>query len=138
MLSVDTGSVSIYTVHTNGGQGSPSIFLFLGGAEQKLIEKRCLDNDPSSLVTLWFDLCDLRAYPIDQYPCRSRQAASIMLMIMNNLDPAVAQVTCRDLLVSPLEASTISNHFLSVLPLSSRRSWSPTEAMDRCSATGRR
>ncbi|XP_016321326.1 urocanate hydratase-like [Sinocyclocheilus anshuiensis] len=33
----------------------------------------------------------MRAYPIDQYPCRTRQAASIMLMIMNNLDPAVAQ-----------------------------------------------
>uniref|UniRef100_A0A673LG96 Urocanate hydratase n=1 Tax=Sinocyclocheilus rhinocerous TaxID=307959 RepID=A0A673LG96_9TELE len=33
----------------------------------------------------------MRAYPIDQYPCRTRHAASIMLMIMNNLDPAVAQ-----------------------------------------------
>uniref|UniRef100_H3BZ80 Urocanate hydratase n=1 Tax=Tetraodon nigroviridis TaxID=99883 RepID=H3BZ80_TETNG len=33
----------------------------------------------------------MRAYPIDQYPCRTRQAAAIMLMIMNNLDPAVAQ-----------------------------------------------
>uniref|UniRef100_A0A8C7STU5 Urocanate hydratase n=1 Tax=Oncorhynchus mykiss TaxID=8022 RepID=A0A8C7STU5_ONCMY len=33
----------------------------------------------------------MRAYPIDQYPCRTRQAASIMLMIMNNLDHAVAQ-----------------------------------------------
>ncbi|XP_063048527.1 urocanate hydratase-like [Engraulis encrasicolus] len=33
----------------------------------------------------------LRAYPIHEYPCRSRQAASIMLMIMNNLDPDVAQ-----------------------------------------------
>uniref|UniRef100_A0A3Q3XCT4 urocanate hydratase n=1 Tax=Mola mola TaxID=94237 RepID=A0A3Q3XCT4_MOLML len=33
----------------------------------------------------------MRAYPIHQYPCRTRQAASIMLMIMNNLDPAVAQ-----------------------------------------------
>uniref|UniRef100_A0A3P8YMV2 Urocanate hydratase n=2 Tax=Esox lucius TaxID=8010 RepID=A0A3P8YMV2_ESOLU len=33
----------------------------------------------------------MRAYPIDQYPCRTPQAASIMLMIMNNLDPAVAQ-----------------------------------------------
>eukprot|EP00063_Salmo_salar_P013551 XP_013988386.1 PREDICTED: urocanate hydratase-like [Salmo salar] len=32
-----------------------------------------------------------QAYPIDQYPCRTRQAASIMLIIMNNLDPAVAQ-----------------------------------------------
>ena len=33
----------------------------------------------------------MRAYPIEQYPARSRQAASIMLMIQNNLDPAVAQ-----------------------------------------------
>uniref|UniRef100_A0A672YZY7 Urocanate hydratase n=1 Tax=Sphaeramia orbicularis TaxID=375764 RepID=A0A672YZY7_9TELE len=33
----------------------------------------------------------MRAYPIDQYPCRTRQAAAIMLMIMNNLDPAIAQ-----------------------------------------------
>ena len=32
-----------------------------------------------------------RAYPIDQYPTRTRQAASIMHMIMNNLDPHVAQ-----------------------------------------------
>ncbi|KAL2091216.1 hypothetical protein ACEWY4_013479 [Coilia grayii] len=35
--------------------------------------------------------CRMRAHPIDEYPCRSRQAAVIMLMIMNNLDPAVAQ-----------------------------------------------
>lgn len=34
-----------------------------------------------------------RAYPIDEYPCRTRQAAAIMHMIMNNLNPAVAQVT---------------------------------------------
>ncbi|XP_058956426.2 urocanate hydratase [Pocillopora verrucosa] len=33
----------------------------------------------------------MRAYPIDEYPARSRQAAAIMLMIMNNLDPRVAQ-----------------------------------------------
>ncbi|KAL0978342.1 hypothetical protein UPYG_G00169290 [Umbra pygmaea] len=33
----------------------------------------------------------MRAYPIDQYPCRTHQAACIMVMIMNNLDPAVAQ-----------------------------------------------
>lgn len=32
-----------------------------------------------------------RAYPIDYYPARSRQAAAIMHMIMNNLDPHVAQ-----------------------------------------------
>ncbi len=31
------------------------------------------------------------ARPIDWYPARSRQAAAIMLMIQNNLDPAVAQ-----------------------------------------------
>lgn len=31
------------------------------------------------------------ARPIDEYPARSRQAAGIMLMIQNNLDPAVAQ-----------------------------------------------
>lgn len=34
---------------------------------------------------------EMKARPIDQYPARSLQAASIMLMIQNNLDPAVAQ-----------------------------------------------
>lgn len=34
---------------------------------------------------------DMYARPIDQYPARSKQAAGIMLMIQNNLDPAVAQ-----------------------------------------------
>ncbi|MGM9712886.1 MAG: urocanate hydratase [Prevotella sp.] len=34
---------------------------------------------------------DMHARPIDDYPYRSRQAAAIMLMIQNNLDPAVAQ-----------------------------------------------
>ena len=34
---------------------------------------------------------DIYARPIDDYPHRSRQAAAIMLMIQNNLDPAVAQ-----------------------------------------------
>ena len=33
----------------------------------------------------------MKAYPIDAYPANSQQAASVMLMIMNNLDPAVAQ-----------------------------------------------
>ena len=33
----------------------------------------------------------MHARPIDFYPARSRQAAAIMLMIQNNLDPAVAQ-----------------------------------------------
>lgn len=31
------------------------------------------------------------ARPVDQYPAKCRQAAAIMLMIQNNLDPAVAQ-----------------------------------------------
>lgn len=35
--------------------------------------------------------CWFRAYPIDDYPAKSRQCAAIMLMIMNNLDPRVAQ-----------------------------------------------
>jgi len=34
---------------------------------------------------------EMYARPIDEYPCRSRQAAAIMLMIQNNLDPRVAQ-----------------------------------------------
>ena len=33
----------------------------------------------------------MHARPIDAYPARSKQAAAIMLMIQNNLDPAVAQ-----------------------------------------------
>ena len=34
---------------------------------------------------------DMYARPIDDYPAKSKQAAAIMLMIQNNLDPAVAQ-----------------------------------------------
>ncbi len=34
---------------------------------------------------------DIYARPIEEYPCRSRQAAAIMAMIQNNLDPRVAQ-----------------------------------------------
>lgn len=34
---------------------------------------------------------EMKARHIDQYPARSRQAAAIMMMIQNNLDPAVAQ-----------------------------------------------
>ncbi|MBK7297223.1 MAG: urocanate hydratase [Flavobacteriales bacterium] len=34
---------------------------------------------------------EMKAYPIDQYPAKCKQAAAIMLMIQNNLDPAVAQ-----------------------------------------------
>ena len=34
---------------------------------------------------------EMKAHPIEDYPSNSQQAASIMLMIQNNLDPAVAQ-----------------------------------------------
>ncbi|MFN5370113.1 MAG: urocanate hydratase, partial [Bacteroidia bacterium] len=34
---------------------------------------------------------NMYAHPIEQYPAKSQQAAAIMLMIQNNLDPAVAQ-----------------------------------------------
>ncbi len=34
---------------------------------------------------------DMHARPIESYPAQCRQAAAIMLMIQNNLDPAVAQ-----------------------------------------------
>ena len=34
---------------------------------------------------------EMRAHPIEAYPAQTVQAASIMLMIQNNLDPAVAQ-----------------------------------------------
>jgi len=36
-------------------------------------------------------LYEMYARPIEEYPSRSKQAAAIMLMIQNNLDPAVAQ-----------------------------------------------
>jgi urocanate hydratase len=34
---------------------------------------------------------EMHARPIDEYPHKTKQAAAIMLMITNNLDPAVAQ-----------------------------------------------
>ncbi len=34
---------------------------------------------------------EMFARPLSEYPCRSQQAGAVMLMIQNNLDPAVAQ-----------------------------------------------
>jgi urocanate hydratase len=34
---------------------------------------------------------EMKARPLDEYPCISKQAGAIMVMIQNNLDPAVAQ-----------------------------------------------
>ncbi|XP_068763452.1 urocanate hydratase isoform X2 [Struthio camelus] len=39
----------------------------------------------------FFPDIEMRAYPIEEYPCKTKSAAAIMLMIMNNLDPSVAQ-----------------------------------------------
>ncbi|XP_053151760.1 urocanate hydratase isoform X2 [Hemicordylus capensis] len=39
----------------------------------------------------FFPQISMRAYPISEYPCKTKQAAAVMHMIMNNLDPAVAQ-----------------------------------------------
>lgn len=38
-----------------------------------------------------YDCFAYRAYPIDVYPAKCKEAAAIMLMIMNNLDHKVAQ-----------------------------------------------
>ena len=35
----------------------------------------------------------MTAYPVEEYPVKSPAAAAIMHMIMNNLNPKVAQVT---------------------------------------------
>ena len=44
-------------------------------------------------MIFFFNCADVSsAYPIDEYPAKTQQAAAIMLMIMNNLDPRVAQV----------------------------------------------
>jgi len=37
---------------------------------------------------------EMKAHPLTAYPSRCKQAASIMAMIQNNLDPAVAQFPC--------------------------------------------
>ena len=34
----------------------------------------------------------MRAYPFNEYPSRCQAAAAVMHMVMNNLDPKVAQV----------------------------------------------
>jgi urocanate hydratase len=52
---------------------------------------RELDRDGHIYMRRFRPRYAMRARPIDEYPARSRQAAAIMLMIQNNLDPAVAQ-----------------------------------------------
>ncbi|MEP2669572.1 MAG: urocanate hydratase [Cyclobacteriaceae bacterium] len=79
-------------------------------AEKKLAIKNALRYFPESMHTILApefhkELMDygriymyrfmpsyaMNARPIDEYPARCKQAAAIMLMIQNNLDPAVAQ-----------------------------------------------
>ncbi len=40
---------------------------------------------------LFYDITCSRAYPLSEYPARTRHGAAIMHMLMNNLDPHVAQ-----------------------------------------------
>lgn len=61
-----------------------------GGVGLRLSKK-----EASHYHAWWLD-SPCRAYPIEQYPCRTKASAAIMHMIMNNLDPAVAQVTDRE------------------------------------------
>lgn len=82
----------------------------LGREEEKLALKNALRYfDPKHHAVLATEFAaELKAYgriymyrfrpdyamyarPINEYPARSKQAAAIMLMIQNNLDPAVAQ-----------------------------------------------
>lgn len=48
-----------------------------------------------------------RAYPIKEYPAKCTQAATIMHMMMNNLDHRVAQVTIMDDGVVMIECTCI-------------------------------
>ncbi len=82
----------------------------LNGAEKKLAIKNALRYfDPKHHATLAPEFAgelekygriymyrfrpayEMKARPIGDYPAKSQQAAAIMLMIQNNLDPAVAQ-----------------------------------------------
>ncbi|HEX4826424.1 MAG TPA: urocanate hydratase [Candidatus Polarisedimenticolaceae bacterium] len=50
-----------------------------------------LREDGRITMRRWRPHYAMHARPIDAYPAKSRQAAAIMLMVQNNLDPAVAQ-----------------------------------------------
>ncbi|KAB1263841.1 Urocanate hydratase [Camelus dromedarius] len=54
---------------------------------------------------------EMRAYPVEQYPCRTRAAAAIMHMVMNNLDPAVAQVTAEKRELGLGQRCPVETHF---------------------------
>lgn len=56
----------------------------------------CCYHYESLVCFLTSDEYNFRAYPIKDYPCKTKSAAAIMLMIMNNLDPSVAQVSYSD------------------------------------------
>jgi len=50
-----------------------------------------LKNDGRITMRRFRPSYEMRARPITDYPCRTPQAAAVMLMIQNNLDPRVAQ-----------------------------------------------
>ncbi|KAL0483484.1 urocanate hydratase [Acrasis kona] len=65
---------------------------------------------------------DMKAYPLELYPFASKQAGSMIVMIMNNLDPAVAQYP-HELVTYGGNGSVFSNwaqflltvHYLSIM-----------------------
>ncbi|KAJ4459060.1 putative Urocanate hydratase [Paratrimastix pyriformis] len=50
-----------------------------------------LENDGHIYMRRFRPTYRMYAHPLEHYPCRCKQAGVIMLMIQNNLDPAVAQ-----------------------------------------------
>lgn len=56
---------------------------------------------------------EMKARHIGQYPAKSRQAAAIMMMIQNNLDPAVAQYP-HELITYGGNGSVFSNWFVGI------------------------
>lgn len=56
---------------------------------------------------------EMKAYPISKYPARLSQTAAIMLMIMNNLDKAVAQYP-HELITYGGNGSVFSNWYAQV------------------------
>lgn len=75
-------------------------------------------------------LIPMKAYPIDQYPAKCKHAAAIMHMIMNNLDPQVAQFP-HELVTYGGNGQVFSNwvQFLLVMHYLSAMDWDQTLVM---------
>ncbi|CAF1242666.1 unnamed protein product [Rotaria sp. Silwood1] len=66
---------------------------FPSNIQPKLIDEFMYELDTYGHIYMYRFQPDIEihAYPIDEYPCKCKAAAGIMLMIMNNLDRSVAQ-----------------------------------------------